>query len=227
VKKGFTLIELLIVVAIIAILAAIAVPNFLEAQVRAKVSRVKNDQRSLATGIESYYVDNNTYPVSARTSRQPAANMINYNGGLAQARGDTNAQALLAGISTFSSQNPVAGNAVGIATLTTPVAYITSYFADPFADFKGATFGYYDDSVVPPGARSGWILWSPGPDTDTSSYTDLGAGGPATPLVETLYTGAVAQPSPQLIAYQTTTFSTTYDSTNGTVSSGDVWRVKQ
>jgi type II secretion system protein G len=61
-KKGFTLIELLIVVAIIAILAAIAVPNFLEAQVRAKVSRVKSDHRSLATAIESYYVDHGTYP---------------------------------------------------------------------------------------------------------------------------------------------------------------------
>lgn len=61
--KGFTLIELLIVVAIIAILAAIAVPNFLEAQVRSKVSRVKNDMRSLATGLESYKVDNNHYPL--------------------------------------------------------------------------------------------------------------------------------------------------------------------
>jgi prepilin-type N-terminal cleavage/methylation domain-containing protein len=58
-KKGFTLIELLIVVAIIAILAAIAVPNFLEAQVRAKVSRAKSDQRTYATAIESYIVDNN------------------------------------------------------------------------------------------------------------------------------------------------------------------------
>lgn len=60
--KAFTLIELLIVVAIIAILAAIAVPNFLEAQVRAKVSRTKADMRTLATGLESYYVDNNRYP---------------------------------------------------------------------------------------------------------------------------------------------------------------------
>ena len=60
--SAFTLIELLIVVAIIAILAAIAVPNFLEAQVRAKVSRSKADMRSLATAIESYNVDNNKYP---------------------------------------------------------------------------------------------------------------------------------------------------------------------
>ena len=67
--RGFTLIELLIVVAIIAILAAIAVPNFLEAQVRAKVSRIKNDMRSAATAMESYRIDFNRYPL---ISGQPA-----------------------------------------------------------------------------------------------------------------------------------------------------------
>ena len=61
-RKAFTLIELLIVVAIIAILAAIAVPNFLEAQTRAKISRVKSDMRSMATATEAYRVDNTQYP---------------------------------------------------------------------------------------------------------------------------------------------------------------------
>lgn len=60
--KGFTLIELLIVVAIIAILAAIAVPNFLEAQVRSKVSRARSDIRTIATALEAYRVNWNGYP---------------------------------------------------------------------------------------------------------------------------------------------------------------------
>jgi prepilin-type N-terminal cleavage/methylation domain-containing protein len=60
--KGFTLIELLIVVAIIAILAAIAIPNFLAAQTRSKVARVQKEMQSLATALESYHVDNTAYP---------------------------------------------------------------------------------------------------------------------------------------------------------------------
>lgn len=68
-NRGFTLIELLIVVAIIAILAAIAIPNFLLAQVRAKVSRVQGEFRSLATAIESYSVDQGAYPGNVDANR--------------------------------------------------------------------------------------------------------------------------------------------------------------
>jgi prepilin-type N-terminal cleavage/methylation domain-containing protein len=67
--NAFTLIELLIVVAIIAILAGIAIPNLLEAQIRSKVSRAKADMRTIATGLEAYHVDNGTYPPSTLVPR--------------------------------------------------------------------------------------------------------------------------------------------------------------
>lgn len=61
-KHAFTLIELLIVVAIIGILAAIAVPNFLNAQIRAKVARVTSELKTVSTAVEMYRIDNNQVP---------------------------------------------------------------------------------------------------------------------------------------------------------------------
>jgi len=101
-NRGFTLIELLIVVAIIAILAMIAVPNFLEAQTRAKVSRVKNDLRTLAVAIEVYLVDNNNTILGSNDW----ASKLGLPGDVARLYAH--------------------------AKLTTPIAYLSSLLVDPF-----------------------------------------------------------------------------------------------
>jgi type II secretion system protein G len=113
-RKAFTLIELLIVVAIIAILAAIAVPNFLEAQTRSKVSRAKSDMRSIATALESYFVDNNAYPIGFATT------------GTARFTVD----------STYRTINPRIQRLVPV---TTPIAYMTSVPQDVFSKETSTT----------------------------------------------------------------------------------------
>jgi type IV pilus assembly protein PilA len=60
-KKGFTLIELMIVVAIIGILAAIAIPNFLKFQAKSKQSEAKANLGAIFTGQVSYFGENNAY----------------------------------------------------------------------------------------------------------------------------------------------------------------------
>jgi type II secretion system protein G len=64
-SRGFTLVELLIVVAIVGIISAIAVPNLLNALDRGKQKRTMGDIRALAVAIESYAVDNSAFPVAS------------------------------------------------------------------------------------------------------------------------------------------------------------------
>jgi prepilin-type N-terminal cleavage/methylation domain-containing protein len=63
-QKGFTLIELLIVVAIIGILAAIAIPQFAEYRKKAFNSAAQSDLKNAKTGVEAFYSDNFYYPPS-------------------------------------------------------------------------------------------------------------------------------------------------------------------
>ena len=60
-ERGFTLIELMIVIAIIGILAAIAIPQFAAYRTRSYNSSAQSDVRNLATAEEAYYVDNSSY----------------------------------------------------------------------------------------------------------------------------------------------------------------------
>jgi len=214
--KGFTLIELLIVVAIIAILAAIAIPNFLEAQIRSKVSRVKADERSLGVGLEAYYVDNNDYPAFAVGTGGANA----FAGAVPGTAGNTGAGKIR------TLRIWAAGELLRFRTLTSPQAYLTSYFGDPFADTKGCVFAYYKDT-------NGWIVASFGPDTDENDANgpgDLGFGvsGPVANSIETIYNSAQSQPSATLLTGSNSAGQAfTYDPTNGTVSPGDVYRIKQ
>jgi prepilin-type N-terminal cleavage/methylation domain-containing protein len=191
-RRAFTLLELLFVVSIIVILCCLALPHFLE-QRRPRHSpggRVRADLRSLATGVESYFVDNNVYPA---WSADPA---INYNGQIPNWN-------IRDPLPTFITKP----HGSGVFTLTTPIAYVTSFFTDPFCPTKRATFCYWtpDDDTV------GWILWSPGPDLDYDlTMRNIAAA----------YDPATTVPNDHLI-------ERTYDPTNGTTSNGDVYRIKE
>lgn len=124
---AFTLIEILIVVAIIVILSAIAVPNFLGAQAWARTSRAMSDMRSLATAVNCYMVD---YNVTPRVSGVGNAAFSWYSYCYPIIYYDSNQSKVLCEI-----------------PLTTPVACLTNsrYLIDPFVNPRSitATRGYW------------------------------------------------------------------------------------
>ncbi|MFH0793885.1 MAG: prepilin-type N-terminal cleavage/methylation domain-containing protein [bacterium] len=202
--KAFTLIELLIVVAIIAILAAIAVPNFIEAQVRSKVSRAYADIRSGATALEAYGVDWNMYPYDGYTytavspPARTAAGFIYY----------------------WYLQN----------NLTTPQSYISSaMLIDPFRVTANPDPNYNRYRYINPDSTWGMIYAiytgrpTPAPVTlgNIKGYWGawrIGSAGP-----DRTY-GPVGYKAVETGYSQ---FPIPYDATNGTVSQGDIQRTQR
>ena len=75
-RKGFTLIELLIVVVIIGILAAIAIPKFANTKEKAYIASMKSDLRNLVTAEEAYFADSVKYSSSVVCSTPPTAGTV-------------------------------------------------------------------------------------------------------------------------------------------------------
>jgi type IV pilus assembly protein PilA len=86
-RKGFTLIELLIVVVIIGILAAIAIPKFANTKEKAYVSAMKSDLRNLAAAEEAYFADELTYTSNLTQLDFNETNQVNIGVGNADAKG--------------------------------------------------------------------------------------------------------------------------------------------
>lgn len=199
---AFTLIELLIVIAIIAILAAIALPMFLSAEARARTARARSDMRTLASGLEQYNVDYNIYP-----------------------RGNRYQQ------STRIPLPPLVPDR-GLILLSTPIPYVTrGLLRDPFEpllfqsyggvpqpsqDAKGFVFYGYSgrgergtvETEGPPDNR---------PGTSPSRWYLLQSAGPGRTRY-TLGSGVLTYGDEQDFR------NVVYDPSNGTISSGGIFR---
>jgi len=158
-NHAFTLIELLIVVAIIAILAAIAVPNFLESQTRAKSTRAKSDIRAVCVALEAFRVDNSRYPRCG----------VDFDGNVGLAE-------VTSPIAYIVGQNvkDIYHGKLGTGLLSDAYGY-ASRDKDGFAFSSGTNNGQF------------YFVSSNGPDTKLDNYWDALNADNTAGFIETIY----------------------------------------
>jgi len=176
-RRGFTLIELMVVIAIIIILAAIAIPNYLSMTARAKRSRVASDFAAIATALETYRTDWNQYP-PADSAEQIAGTDVTLTGTGAAAElvGDTGA-----GVNQGTT---AAGE-------TAPIVYMTSNILksmiNPYSTDQADQYQYTSGE----GSANGWH-W-------VLTATTVKAGGTATDIFLSRTDEATALSGPSAI----------------------------
>ncbi len=198
--QAFTLIELLIVVAIIGILAAIAVPNFLNAQIRARIARVESDHKSLSLAIESYRIDNNQPPHSP-----PLGGIYKYSFAF-RYHPLTTPVAYLNGVPDD------------------PFPHRSAQELDRSIDYRtvagGAAYGYFRADFSGPGGQYNfgthkWMVSSSGPDGELQYFSYYPQD--ETEGTELCAVCNISAPGVKL-------FATRYDPSNGLQSAGEIIR---
>lgn len=205
---AFTLIELLVTAGILSLLAAIAVPNFLEAQTRAKVTAAKANLRTTAEAIEVYATDHNAIPPSTPIiPGDPLAILADHQ------------LAILTSPIAYLASGSAFGDPFGTARIFPAGRESPGGSPEPFAPNESRSLLYFHYPSVaerldnPLLALPGYGLVSIGPDLTDSmgAYSALSPGA----FRSALMYSQVSHP-----------IDTLYDPTNGTASTGDVVRLR-